>query len=238
MTLTIADPEAADESGTPIRIVRRMETNPGDLCADADRDRSGAEIGFENGGGIRTEIAAWDITPGDILRIHPFGNAVCMIEAAGRQILDALEWGARAFPGETGAFLQVPGMSYEIHSCIPSSCVPDENGMFLRAEGERRVKNVLVGGEPIDPERTCMLACHDYLLLDGGDGFSVFRGAPVLRDRVKLDNQLLIDYIVDTLGGVIGEEYADLRGQDRHRGGGVRAEDRIVRLLIPEGLTA
>jgi len=57
--------------------------------------------------------------------------------------------------------LQVPGMSYEIHSCIPSSCVPDENGMFLRVEGGRRVKNVLVGGEPIDPERTCTLACHD-----------------------------------------------------------------------------
>lgn len=27
----------------------------------------------------------------------------------------------------------------------------------------------------------------------------MFRGAPVLLDRVKLDNQLLIDYIVDTL---------------------------------------
>lgn len=71
--------------------------------------------------------------------------------------------------------------------------------MFLRAEGGRRVKNALVGGEPIDPERTYTLACHDYMLLDGGDGFSMFRGAPVLLDRVKLDNQVLIDYIVDTL---------------------------------------
>ena len=43
----------------------------------------------------------------------------------------------------------------------------------------------------------------------------MFRGAPVLQDRVELDHQLLIDYIVDTLGGVIGEEYADLRGQGR-----------------------
>ena len=108
MTLTIADPEAADENGRPIRIVRRMETNPGDLCADAAWDQSGADIGFENGGGIRTEIAAGDITLGDILRVHPFGNAVCVIEAAGRQILDALEWGARAFPGETGASFRFP----------------------------------------------------------------------------------------------------------------------------------
>ena len=71
--------------------------------------------------------------------------------------------------------------------------------MFLRAEGERRVKNVLVGGEPIDPERIYTLACHDYIRFEGGDGFSMFRGAPVLLDRVKLDNQVLIDYIVDTL---------------------------------------
>ncbi len=84
-------------------------------------------------------------------------------------------------------------MSYEIHSCIPSSCVPDENGMFLRAEGERRVKNVLVSGEPIDPARTYTLACHDYIRFEGGDGFSVFRGAPVLLDRVKLDNHTILN---------------------------------------------
>lgn len=62
MTLTIADPEAADENGRPIRIVRRMETNPGDLCADADRNQSGADIVFENGG-IRTDIAAGGPSP-------------------------------------------------------------------------------------------------------------------------------------------------------------------------------
>ena len=31
----------------------------------------------------------------------------------------------------------------------------------------------------------------------------------------RLDDQLLIDYIVDTLGGVIGEEYAKPYGQGR-----------------------
>ena len=215
VTLTITDPEAVDEAGKPIRIVRRMETNLGDLIADAFRDQSGADIGLENGGSIRTSIAAGGITMGDILSVQPFGNAMCMIEATGQQILDALEWGARSVPGETGAFLQVSGLSYEIHSYIPSPCVADENGMFAGMEGERRVKNVLVGGEPIDPEKTYTLASHDYMLLAQGDGFTMFDGAPLLLDCVKLDNQLLIDFIVDTLGGVIGEEYADPYGQGR-----------------------
>ena len=116
---------------------------------------------------------------------------------------------------ENGGFLQVSGLSYEIHSYIPDPCKADENTMFAGIEGERRVQNVLVGGEPIDPEATYTLASHDYMLLNGGDGYSMFAGAPVLQDRVKLDNQVLIDYITETLGGVIGEEYEDLTGEGR-----------------------
>ena len=213
--LTINDPEAVDDNGKPIRMVRRAETNLGDLCADAYRFQSGADIAFVNGGGVRTNIAAGKITLDDILLVHPFGNAMCVIEVTGQQILDALEWGARKVPGENGGFLQVSGLSYEIHSYIPDPCKADENTMFAGIEGERRVQNVLIGGEPIDPEATYTLASHDYMLLNGGDGYSMFAGAPVLQDRVKLDNQVLIDYITENLGGVIGEQYEDLTGDGR-----------------------
>ncbi len=215
--LTTTDPIEKDSKGKPIRVIRITETNLGDLCADAFRDQSGADIAFVNGGGIRTYIKAGDITMGHILSVFPFVNSLCMIEATGRQILDALEWGARAIPGETGGFLQVSGLSYEVHSYIESTCVKDVNGMFEYVEGARRVKNVLVGGEPIDPERTYTLASLDYLLLYNGDGFTMFDGAPLLLDCVKLDSELLIDYIVDTLGGVIGEAYSDPYGQGRIR---------------------
>ena len=213
--LTVNDPEAVDDNGRPIRMVRRAETNLGDLCADAYLSQSGADVAFVNGGGVRANIKAGKITLGDILSVHPFGNAMCVIEVKGQQILDALEWGSRAVPGETGGFLQVAGLSYEIHSYIESGCKTDDNGMFAGVEGERRVQNVLIGGEPIDPEATYTLASHDYMLLNSGDGYSMFAGAPVLQDRVKLDNQVLIDYITEDLGGVIGEEYEDLTGQGR-----------------------
>ncbi len=213
--LTTSDPVEKDAGGKPIRMVRRAETNLGDLCADAYRDQSGADIAFVNGGGIRADIAVGDITLGDILNVHPYGNSMCVIEVSGRQILDALEWGARSLPGESGGFLQVSGLSYEIRSDVKSPCISDQNGMFVRVEGERRVQNVLVGGVPIDPDRTYTLASHDYMLLDKGDGFTMFTGAPLILNRVKLDNQVLIDYIIGTLGGVIGAEYADPYGQGR-----------------------
>ena len=207
--LVISDPE------TDVRIVRTAETNLGDLCADAYRDQSGADVAFVNGGGIRVKIAAGDITLNDILKVHPFGNALCVVEATGQQILDALEWGSRVVPEETGGFLQVSGLTYEIHTYIENSCTADENGLFTGVAGEYRVKNVKVGGEDLDVNKTYTLACHDYLLKNAGDGFTMFQQDTLLQDSVKLDNQVLIDYITGTLNGVVGEAYANPYGQGR-----------------------
>ena len=213
--LTIHDPVAVDENDKPIRMIRRAETNLGDLVADAYRVQSGADIGICNGGGIRETIKAGDITLREIMNVHPYGNYLCVIELTGQQILDALEWGAHSAPGENGGFLQVSGLTYEVHTYIDPTCTSDDYGMFTGITGERRVKNVLVGGEPIDPDRKYTVAGHNYLLLENGDGYTMFDGAPLLQDCVKLDNQVLIDYIRDSLGGVIGEEYTELTGQGR-----------------------
>lgn len=213
--LTINDPEAVDENGQPIRIIRNAETNLGDLCADAYRDQGEADVAFVNGGGIRVSIPAGDITLGDILKVHPFGNALCVVEATGQQILDALEWGARNVPGENGGFLQVSGLTYEIHTYIESSCTADENGLFTGVDGEYRVKNVKVAGEDLDLTKTYTVASHNYMLKDGGDGFTMFQGCNLLQDEIKLDNQVLIDYITGTLEGVVGDAYAEPYGEGR-----------------------
>ena len=133
----------------------------------------------------------------------------------GQQILDALEWGARNVPGENGGFLQVSGLTYEIHTYIESSCTADENGLFTGVDGEYRVKNVKVAGEDLDLTKTYTVASHNYMLKDGGDGFTMFQGCNLLQDEVKLDNQVLIDYITGTLEGVVGEAYANPYGEGR-----------------------
>ncbi len=213
--LTIYDPEAKDSDGDPIRMVRRAETNLGDFCADAFLRLTGADIAVVNGGGIRTNIARGDVTYGDIIDVFPFGNQVCVLEVTGSQILDALEWGARDIPDESGGFLHVAGMSYEIDVSVPSGCVADESGMCVGIEGERKVKNATVGGEPIDPDKTYTLAGADYVLLLNGGGQTAFDGAKVLQKDIMLDNQALIDFVKETLDGRIGGEYADPYGQGR-----------------------
>ena len=213
--LTIFDPTETDRSGNPVRMIRRAETNLGDLCADAYRDQSGADVAVVNGGAVRVGIEKGDITYAEILAVHPFGNYLCVVEATGQQILDALEWGCRTVPDENGAFLQVSGLSYEIHSYIQNSFETDENGLCTKIGDERRVQNVKVGDEPLDPEKSYTVASINYVLLNHGDGQTAFDGAALVKDQVKLDNQTLIDYITDTMGGEVSDDYADLTGQGR-----------------------
>ena len=212
--LVINDPEAVDENGVPIRIVRRAETNLGDLVTDAFLYASGADIAFANGGGIRADITEGNITYEDILKVYPFSNTICVIEATGQQILDALEWGARAVPEECGGFLQAAGMTYEIHTDIESSCVADENGMFAGVKGEYRVQNVMIGDEPLDSAKTYTLASQNYTVVENGEGFTMFDGCDVVQE-IPLDNQVLIQYLTGPLEGVVSDEYADPYGQGR-----------------------
>lgn len=210
------------------RMVRNRETAIGDLCADAYRAMSGADVAFVNGGGIRASIEKGDLTLANIIKIHPYGNSLCMCEATGQQILDALEWGSKDTlataanganaVGESGGFLQVSGLKYTINTSIPNNCVKDEKGMFVRVDGARRVSDVYVGSEEtgwekLDPAKTYTLACHNYKLKDMGDGFTMFAANKFILDEVMIDNQVLINYICDVLGGTIGTEYSTVKGR-------------------------
>lgn len=202
-----------NDPGTGVRLVRNQETAIGNLCADAFRYVSGADIAFANGGGVRNDILKGDITKEDILKVHPFGNMLCVCEATGQEILDALEFSASAWPSETGGWICPSGISYEIHAYIPSGVVRDENGMFVKVDGEYRVKNVLVGGQSLDLNKTYTLAAHNYMLQNMGDGYTMFTDNVYTQDCVMIDNQVLITYITEGLKGVIGEEYAEPQGR-------------------------
>lgn len=208
---TEVDLTILDENGQ--RAIRNAETNLGDLVADAYRVMLGADVSFVNGGGIRDNIAAGDITYGDIIKVHPFGNEMCLAEVTGQQILDALEMGASALPEENGSFQHVSGMTYTVNTAIPSSVVTDDQGMFVEVAGPYRVTEVTVGGAPLDLNKTYTLSSHNYLLKSQGGGFTMFKDVKLIKDCVMIDNQTLINYIVEELQGVVGQEYAAPAGR-------------------------
>lgn len=209
VTLTTLDPI------THKRAIRNSETNLGDFCADAYRAMVGADIAFANGGGIRADIEEGDITYEEIINVHPFGNEICMIETTGQDILDALEVGACEYPTENGGFLQVSGLSYTIDSSIPTSVIFNERGQFVKVNGKYRVTEVMVGNEPLVLNKTYTLASHNYMIKNGGDGYTMFMDDKIIKDSIIIDNGALINYITENLNGVIGDEYKNPKGSGR-----------------------
>ena len=207
--LTDSDPATGN------RAVRNQETNLGDFCADAMRYTTGADIGIMNGGGIRAGIKAGDITYGDALNVYPYGNMICVAEATGQQIKDALEMGAKNYPEESGGFIQVSGMRYTIDSSIPSSVVIDEKRNFVGVSGEYRVRDIYVGDEPLDLNKTYTVATHNYWLKAGGDGMKMLKETTLLKDEFMVDVDTITKYVSEYLNGSVGNEYAELRGQGR-----------------------
>lgn len=207
--LTINDPATGN------RAVRSGETNLGDLCADAYRVVLGADIGLSNGGGVRASIKPGNITYNDTLTVFPFGNMGCVAEVKGQQIKDALEMASKNYPKESGGFLQVSGLTYTINSQLPSNVQVDEKGNFLKVNGAYRVTDIMVGGEPLDVNKTYTVASHNYMLKSGGDGMTMFKESKVIRDEVMTDVDLLSSYIRNQLGGNVGSDYANPAGQGR-----------------------
>jgi 2',3'-cyclic-nucleotide 2'-phosphodiesterase (5'-nucleotidase family) len=192
------------------RRIRMGETNLGDFVADGiytyfnEVEQLDCDIAMMNGGGIRTDVAAGKWTFKTCKQISPFGNVACLMSVTGKQIQDALEFGAR-FVGpegkENGGFLHVAGATYEIHTDIPNTVPTDDKNVWMgSATGTPRVQNVRIYNkktgayEPLDLNRTYALAGMNYTLRNLGDGFAMFDGAELIKDYVSEDYLVMSTY--------------------------------------------
>ena len=195
------------------RLVRRAETNLGDLCAEAMRSAVGADIGYINGGGIRADILAGDITFNDLLSVLPFNNMVVLAEVRGQTIKDMLELTMMLWPEENGSFPHLSGITFSVNTDIPSSVVLDELEEFVCVDGPYRVYDIKIFNqeagkyEPIDLNAKYTIASHNYALIEHGSGMTMLEDAVILQNDGMLDVEALERYIVEELGGVVGEEY-------------------------------
>jgi len=219
------DLKITDEDG--IRIVRNRETPIGNMVADAYKAISNADIGLANGGGIRANLLKGDVTYKDIQSVHPFGNVLMKKKVSGQMILDFLEFASMKTQseykkdgrplGESGCFASVSSLKYTIDTSIPTSVVTDASGEFIKVDGPRRVKNVQVLENntyvDIDINKEYIIASHNFLLENGGDGANMFMNAPVVPDAQIFDYEVVIKYIVDVLKGHLKDNYETTQGR-------------------------
>ena len=202
-----------DKSGDSSKQLSRSEESTlCDLVADAMRDIGKGEICLVNAGTIRVDLLKGDIILQNILDILPFSSDMIVKEVKGSDILDALEFGMKELPKKTSRFPQVSGISFKVNTKIKSSVVVDNEEMFIRVDGERRVYDVKVGGKDLDLNKTYRLSIDNYIA-EGGDGYSMFAKYELLEDVLKTDNQALAIYIKDVLKGKIPDRYRKTQGR-------------------------
>jgi 2',3'-cyclic-nucleotide 2'-phosphodiesterase (5'-nucleotidase family) len=181
------------------RIVRTSETNLGNLIADAFRTVLGADIAYFNGGGIRTDIDAGEITYNDLLNVVPFSNTGVVVEVDGATVLKMLNASVAAWPEEAGVFPHVSGITFSFNT-LGEAGDRIYNVKILNSETGRY--------EALDLEAKYTLASINFIVLEGGGGMDMFEDATVINDSGILDIHILESYITDNLGGVIPEDYA------------------------------
>lgn len=213
--LYIYDPETKDSAGKPIRIVRRMETNLGDLVSDAFKNKTGADCAFINGGSLRVNIESGDINVSNVIDVLPFGNSLTLLEVTGQQIIDAMEWGCHVTPKESGGFPHVSSITFDLDTSVADPCIKDDSGMCIGIEGARRVSNLKINGEPVDPTKKYKLSTLSYTAFNNGDGYTAFNGCTILEENVAEDYTVIVDFIKNNLNGSIPDTYKNPYGEGR-----------------------
>ena len=127
-------------------------------------------------------------------------------------ILDALEFGVSKLPEISAGFPQVSGITFHVNKEIPGSVTTDEKNQFVSVDGERRVTDVKIGEEALDPEKEYTLTGTSYVL-NGGDGYSMFKDATILTMTMLPDNEVVMKYLEENLNGVIPDTYQEASGR-------------------------
>ncbi len=228
---------SADAEGNPWWWVARMrETNLGDYVADSYRAFLDADVAIINGGGIRapdtwvSELSngtfgkpAGSMTYGDFMSINSFANSLQLVEVTGQDLLDALEYSVRMLTPamddqteSTGSFLQVSGITFTANIATASPVVENADGGFESVNPlmTRRVSDVKVNGEPIEPDKAYTLATIPLLLSASGN-YTMFADCEYLRENAGIDYDALVSYLQDDLNGTIGSAYANPDGDGR-----------------------
>ncbi len=222
--LKIYDPE--DSS---VRLVRTRDCNMADFLTDGYVWASSNLEGFEpadlsllNGGSIRADIEAGDVTYTSVLTVFPWYTHVTEIKATGQQIVDCLEMGARKSPEECGGFMIGGNLSYQIDLSKESKVQEDSQGMFLGVDGsyengDYRVSNVLIGNEPVDLEKEYLLVINDYYYTQCGDGMTMFQNdeSIVNGDDNVIDVELMCSYFRSLENEQVPDLYSNPYGDGR-----------------------
>lgn len=143
--------------------LRIDETNLGRAVTAAYIKATGADVAFENAGGIRASVKSGEITYGDIISVSPYGNYIVTKQVTGKQLKEIIETSIDiqiqciaandsgdydAWPQSSGSYLQTGGITVLYNPAL---------------EKGSRVISIKVGESPLDEEKLYTVATNNYV---------------------------------------------------------------------------
>lgn len=178
--------------------VRIAQQDIGKLVTESYMEFTGADVAFENAGGIRAGLDAGDITYQDVISISPYGNVVVTKKLTGKEIIDILNQSLAigkacddvytiqkeavakgedpyqySWPEDSGSYLQFSGIDVETN----------ENGQIISAK---------INGTDVNEKEMYVVAMNNYL--GESDLYTVLPAAGVEQEFGTCE-QALIKYI-------------------------------------------
>uniref|UniRef100_A0A8D0LB87 Ecto-5'-nucleotidase n=1 Tax=Sphenodon punctatus TaxID=8508 RepID=A0A8D0LB87_SPHPU len=154
-----------------VTTVRRLESNLGNLIANAMLEATHADVALLNSGTLRSNRVhpAGDFTMHDLLTILPIVDPLLAVRITGGELLEALENGVYRYPALDGRFPQVSGIEF---------------GFDPNAEPGHRIlrDSVKIQGQYLKKNRVYRLAIKEYLA-NGKDGYVMFQNCPRIFDK-------------------------------------------------------
>lgn len=176
------------------------------IVAKAFREMSlTSDIAIQNGGGVRVDIAAGNITLGDAYLLLPFANTLVELSMTGQQIIDVLEDAydyALDPDGSSGAYPYASGLRWDLDGTQPKGSRFSSVEVQLKGEAT---------WSPISLTTTYKVVTNNYIA-GGKDGYLTFGNLP---EAAKVDTYLdyaqsFVDYaeIQGSLSKLPVEEYS------------------------------
>ncbi|MCL6458798.1 MAG: S-layer homology domain-containing protein, partial [Gorillibacterium sp.] len=202
--------------GKVTRVVRKEETNLGNLIADGIANEAKEQVtkllspeelssikGFvaiQNGGGIRIGINKGPITLGQVLTVMPFSNSLVALKVTGQEIIDSLENGVSGLESDQGRFAQVSGMRYTYDSTKQPEIINVATNEVTQV-GKRMVsvdiKQANGAYSAIDPTAYYILSTNSFMA-GGGDFYRALGAAKAdgrYYDLYLPDFEVFTDYL-------------------------------------------
>jgi len=166
------------------------ETLLGQWVTDTMRQAVGADIAFQNTGGLRTGISAGTITMGTLYEVMPFDNTLFTVDMTGEQVMRVLKYGSM---NQKIGMVQYSGIKVSYDAAGP--------------QGIGIVAVTMSDGTAFSLDKTYKVVTNDFMAA-GGDGFDMFQEGQNLHDT----NIPVRDILADTIRR---QKVVNFSGDDR-----------------------